>query len=644
MSARSSRRPRWRPIALATTATAAVAAVVWWTRGPSQEAAARPAPPAAPAAAAPPPPAVPSDYHQRVVAFLDQEGKDVVTRADLGEYLIPRCGPDKLDLLIKKRVLDDACRARGIVVTALEVEAAIAEEMQGLNVNRERFVKDVLRGYRKNLTEWREDVVRVRLQLDRLIRDGVGCTPEEVRQAFEARYGEKVECRVIFWETKDEGKARAEWTALRDSEEAFDERAHNQPERWKEYSATGGKIKPFGRYTLSNATLEEAAFRLRPGQISEPVKTPEGIVLIKCDRRLPADTTASFEAKRDALAREVLDKKVAAKIKTEMPALLADARVRNLVREPGRSKMLVGPDAKVLAYIHDSEPVTREELGEFLVQRYGGERLEMLANKRLIERACKDRNIAVSDAEIDAELANRLKRAQVDSVETFITQVLNREGKNLYEYREDAIRPELQLARLGAAAVQVTPEALQQAFEAHYGEKVKCRLIIWPKEEERFALMEYARLRDSEAEFDRKARQQASGVLASKAGHVDPVARHTVGDDDLEAELFKLQPGEVSRLVNTPQGVVMAKVDGRVPAVAGVTLEQKRPELEAEVRRKLTEAEAPRVFARLKEQAAPRLLLRDPNRADDLAASVKADLAHPRQAGRGSAVQPVKAQ
>jgi hypothetical protein len=290
--------------------------------------------------------------------------------------------------------------------------------------------------------------------------------------------------------------------------------------------------------------------------------------------------------------------------------------------------------------------VTRDELGEFLVQRYGAERLEMLVNKRLIERACKERGITVSDAEVDADLAEQVARAkpEIPDLETFIDKVLHREGRNLYEFREDAIRPRLQLVKLGAANITITDDVLKQAFEAHYGEKVECRLIIWPSAEENFARMEYGKLRDSEAEFDRKARQQASSRLASKGGRLDaPVARHTLGDDKLEKELFDLQPGEVTSLVATKQGLVMARVDRHLPPEPGVTLQGKRAELEVEVRRKLVEAQVPVVFAEIRDKANPRLLLRDPNRADDLASSVKAELRHP-PAGRAAPVQPVKAQ
>src|SRR5262249_5259570 len=79
---------------------------------------------AAPPAAQTPPPqkaATPSDYSQRVVAYIF--GNVPITREDLGEYLIARQGYEKIDLLVNKRIIEHAASQRGITVTAAEIEA-----------------------------------------------------------------------------------------------------------------------------------------------------------------------------------------------------------------------------------------------------------------------------------------------------------------------------------------------------------------------------------------------------------------------------------------------------------------------------------------------------------------------------------------
>ena len=53
-------------------------------------------------------PSAASDYSKRVVAFLNDN--DVVTRQQLGEYLIDRYGAEKLELLINRRIIEHACR------------------------------------------------------------------------------------------------------------------------------------------------------------------------------------------------------------------------------------------------------------------------------------------------------------------------------------------------------------------------------------------------------------------------------------------------------------------------------------------------------------------------------------------------------
>src|SRR5262245_15099175 len=39
---------------------------------------------------------------------------------------------------------------------------------------------------------------------------------------------------------------------------------------------------------------------------------------------------------------------------------------------------------RVVAYIYNTIPITREDLGEYLIERYGADKLELLVNKRII--------------------------------------------------------------------------------------------------------------------------------------------------------------------------------------------------------------------------------------------------------------------
>src|SRR5207249_12001612 len=85
-------------------------------------------------------------------------------------------------------------------------------------------------------------------------------------------------------------------------------------------------------------------------------------------------------------------------------------------------------DKQVVAYIYGNVPVTREELGDFLIARGGAEKLELLVNKKIIEVEAARRNISVTSTEIEAGLNDDLKGLGINKKD-FIEHVLPRYGK-----------------------------------------------------------------------------------------------------------------------------------------------------------------------------------------------------------------------
>jgi parvulin-like peptidyl-prolyl isomerase len=643
MSGHNKQRPTtrrgWRRWALGTGgfgAVAVTAALGWWRT--STPPVAQAAPPAASRAQAPAPPppgsaaSSSSDYHLRVVAYL---AESPITRAELGEYLIARRGVAKLELLINKRIIEKACQENGVEVTGAEVEAELADTIKGLNISRGTFVKDVLKGYHKNLYEWKEDVVRPKLLLTKLSRSQATVSDEEAGKLYETRYGEKVQCRLILWplsekdgpEKLEEAQKQATevYARVRNDEEAFDRAARDQSR--KNLAATAGKVKPIARHLTHDDALERAAFSLRPGEVSSLTRVQDGIVIIKCDARLPADTTVNFEAVKPVLVKDLLDKKVAEQIPAVFKRLKDAANEQNLLKDQANPDGSP-PDARVVATIYDNIPITREELGEFLIARYGAETLELLINKRIVDQACQARGIVVTPEEVEAAFAEDLKTipGNMDR-STFVKEVLKPQGKTLYEWLEDGVRPRLQMHKLVRDSIQPTADDLARAFEAYHGEKVECRIILWRKGEEKTALLEYPRIRDSEQEFDWKAKHQASEALAARGGRLDrPVTRNSTGDPELEREAFALQPGDVSSLIGTPYGTVVIKCDQRIPADDKVKLEDVRETPVKEVIQRKIVQEVPIAFQKLRDEARPKQLLRDYNQAEDLAAEVRSEL------------------
>jgi parvulin-like peptidyl-prolyl isomerase len=602
-----------RRVGLFVAGAAAVAAGVWFGRGMLlHRAAAQPTDP--PAEVAPSP--TTSDYTSRVVAYV--HGSEAVTRQDLGEYLINRWGYDKLPLLLNRRIVDEACRQRGIEVTAADIDAAFAEDLKGLAIDRETFLKSVLARYKKSLYEWREDMLRPRVQMTRLAAPRISVSEEELRKAYESAYGEKVECRLIMWPLSKEREALDLYGKLRTSEAEFDKAARAQEfQSW--LAASAGKIKPVGRWSM-DPEIEKEVFRLQPGQVSTLLKTPQGLHLFKCDRRIPADTTVAFDSVKAKLDAEIRQQKLQVEIGGVFQALKEKARPQVVLKKLDRAVAgPMPPPTQVVAYLSGLKPVTREELGEFLIARYGAERLEFLVNRRVIDRECAARKISVSDEEVEKAFEDDLKAMNVDKA-TFEKKFLGQWEKNLYEWREDVLRARMLMMRLCQDKVHVLDEDLKKAFESYYGERLECRVILWPKEEYKFAMMDYSRISKSEEEFAKKAKEQPTPTLKAHGGKIPAFGRHSLGDEALEREAFKLKEGEVSTLVETPQGHVVLKCDKRIPPDTTVKLEQVRERLTKEVHDKKVQIEMQTAFKTLRDAAKPQFILKNTNKPEDLLA------------------------
>lgn len=291
---------------------------------------------------------------------------------------------------------------------------------------------------------------------------------------------------------------------------------------------------------------------------------------------------------------------------------------------------------RVVAYIHDIIPITREELGEYLIARMGAEKLRTLVNKRIIEHACQQKGIEVTAAEVEVDLAETLKGMQLDQ-KRFVEDVLKKHyHTTLYEWKEDVVKPKLLMNKLCRDRVHATEDEIQKAYEAYYGEKIDSRIILWPKGEEKRAMMQYPAIRDSADEFDRVAKQQASPRLASAAGKIQPIGHYTTGSDEMEQAAFKLRPGELSELIGTPEGTVVIKCVARVPPDTAKRMEEVRAELEKEVIEKKIQLEIPKIFNELSAQAKPHLILKEYTTEEELLRDVRREI----QAGAGKASPP----
>ncbi len=276
------------------------------------------------------------------------------------------------------------------------------------------------------------------------------------------------------------------------------------------------------------------------------------------------------------------------------------------------------PDKRVVAYIYGNVPVTREELGDFLIARGGYEKLEFLISKKIVEVEAAKRNITVTATEVEVALNEDLRSLNMDKA-GFVKHVLPRYNKTLYEWCEDALKPRILLGKMCRDRVKVSDEDLRRAFENRHGEKRQAKIIGWNKGDERIAQKQWDEARkgetqaDRDVNFDRVARMQSDPNLAAACGMVAPIGRYTEAESDtVEKVLFSLKVGEMSQLFETPAGIMCVKCVGIIEPDKTVTLEKVRTNLEREVFERKMDTERPKLFNELKKLAQPNLLLKGP--------------------------------
>jgi hypothetical protein len=203
-------------------------------------------------------------------------------------------------------------------------------------------------------------------------------------------------------------------------------------------------------------------------------------------------------------------------------------------------------------------------------------------------------------------------------VQTILTK---RYQKSLNVWRQDVIKPRLQLSKLCMRQIKVTDADLKSLYENRYGEKAKCKVVIWPNDQEQSARREYAKFREStkaypdrlEEAWYEMSRQNSDIDLALKGGSIAPIGRNSGPESAaIEKLAFSLTAGQISELVKIEgTGLVVVRRVGTEPAAKDIRFEDVKDNLRKQFIERRLEREVVNYFAKLKLEAKPNILLKD---------------------------------
>ena len=122
-----------------------------------------------------------------------------------------------------------------------------------------------------------------------------------------------------------------------------------------------------------------------------------------------------------------------------------------------------------------------------------------------------------------------------------------------------------------------------------------------------------------DAEFEELARTQFIAEFAANAGKVPPIHKH-FGDASIEKHAFRLKDGQVSQLLEMPDGTcAILKRDRLIPADTTAQLAEVRLALHREITELKVAQEIQKKLQQLREEARPQVFLRPRQRLNNIA-------------------------
>jgi parvulin-like peptidyl-prolyl isomerase len=153
---------------------------------------------------------------------------------------------------------------------------------------------------------------------------------DQLKEAFAALYGEKVKCRHI------------QLTNLQEVQEAKRRLAAGEPfgkvatemSRNPSTGPLGGEMRPFSmQMTSLPQQFRDTAFKLKEGEVSDPVEAEGAYHLILLEKRIPPKAV-KFEDVKESLRAELQDRALQATVK-QLRADLADQTLKGLkIQDP----------------------------------------------------------------------------------------------------------------------------------------------------------------------------------------------------------------------------------------------------------------------------------------------------------------------
>ncbi|QDU12009.1 peptidylprolyl isomerase [Gimesia aquarii] len=225
-------------------------------------------------------------------------GNVIISEDELARECLALFGPDVLENVVNRAIIQQACQKAGVVVEQAEVHAEVNRIAKRFNLDTKTWY-DMLQAERKmNPNQYRRNVIWPMLALRKLAGQQTKLTQEQVQKAFVRDYGPRVKARMIMLDNL--GRAQKVWDKLKSNPADFERIARDNSIE-PNSRALGGAIQPIPQYS-DNERLWQAAFKLKEGEISGIIQIGlSRYAILKCEGRTEPVVTSIDEVKEQLL-------------------------------------------------------------------------------------------------------------------------------------------------------------------------------------------------------------------------------------------------------------------------------------------------------------------------------------------------------
>ena len=255
------------------------------------------------------------------------------------EERLKKARREVLDHLIESKLLEEEMKKSKIEVPDRDVDAAIQDVMKTSNLTEDGLKKALARegmtltAYRQKV---REELGKMRL-VAREIKSKIVIEEEELRKRYEEnleKYSVPLEVKIqqVFFPLPENSSKDQVATVKKEALTILERarRGDDFTQLAKAYSRgpaaeEGGILGYFRRQELAHA-LEEAAFKLKPGEISELVRSPAGFHILKVlDRK--GGELRSFAEVQDRIREDAMQEESEKRYNAWMKGLKSQAYI-----------------------------------------------------------------------------------------------------------------------------------------------------------------------------------------------------------------------------------------------------------------------------------------------------------------------------